>query len=43
MGPSPRVRYWAVVSSGDGEAHYHVRRFAPRVAVRLLSTRRPTH
>jgi hypothetical protein len=43
MGLSPRVRYWAVVFGGDGEAHYRMRRLAPRVAVCLLSTRRPAH
>jgi hypothetical protein len=40
VGPGPRVRDWAVVFGGDGEAHYRGRRFAPRVAVRLLRTRR---
>jgi hypothetical protein len=39
--PDPRVRDWAVVFGGDEEAHYRGRRFAPRVAVRLLRTRRP--
>jgi hypothetical protein len=43
VGPGPRVRDWVVVSGGDGEAHYCGRRFASRVAVRLLSTRRPAH
>jgi hypothetical protein len=43
VGLGPRVRDWAVVSGGDGEAHYCGRRFAPLVAVRLLSTRRPAH
>jgi hypothetical protein len=43
VGPGPRVRDWVVVSGGDGEAHYRGRRFAPRVVVRLLSTRRPAH
>jgi hypothetical protein len=33
----PRVRGWAAAFGGDEEA----RRFAPRVAVRLLRTRRP--
>jgi hypothetical protein len=36
--PGPRVRGWATVFGGDEEA----RRFAPRVVVRLLRTRRPT-
>jgi hypothetical protein len=39
VGPGPRVRDWAVGFSGDEE----VRRFAPRVAVRLLSTWIPAH
>jgi hypothetical protein len=43
VGPSPRVRDWAVVFGGDEEAHYRGRRFAPRVAVRLLRTWRPAH
>jgi hypothetical protein len=38
VGPDPRVRYWAVGFGGGEEA----RRFAPRVAVRFLRTRRPT-
>jgi hypothetical protein len=38
MGPGPRVRDWAVGFDGDEEAW----RFAPRMAVRLLHTRRPT-
>jgi hypothetical protein len=38
MGPGPRVRDRAVASNGDEEA----RRFAPRVVVCLLRTRRPT-
>jgi hypothetical protein len=38
-----RVIVWAVVFGGDGEAHYCGRRFAPRVAVRLLCTWRPAH
>jgi hypothetical protein len=38
MGPGPRVRGWPAALGGDKEA----RRFAPRVAVRLLRTRRPT-
>ena len=38
MGPSPRVRGWSAAFGGDEEA----RRFAPRVAVRLLHTRGPT-
>jgi hypothetical protein len=41
VGPGPRVRDWAVIFGGDEEAHYHGRRFAPRMAVRLLRTRRP--
>jgi hypothetical protein len=43
VGPGPRVRDWAVVLGGDEEAHYCGRQFAPRVAVRLLRTRRPAH
>jgi hypothetical protein len=43
VGPGPRVRDWAVVFGEDEEAHYRRRRFAPRVAVRLLSTQRPAH
>jgi hypothetical protein len=43
VGPGPRVRDWAVASGGDGEAHYRGRRFASRMAVRLLCTRRPAH
>jgi hypothetical protein len=42
VGPGPRVRDWAVVFGGDEEAHYRGRRFAPRVAVHLLRTLRPT-
>jgi hypothetical protein len=38
VGPGPRVRGWSAAFGGDEEA----RRFAPRVAVRLLRTRRPT-
>jgi hypothetical protein len=38
VGLGPRVRDWAVGFGGDEEA----RRFAPRVAVRLLRTWRPT-
>jgi hypothetical protein len=38
VGPGPRVRGWSAAFGGDEEA----RRFAPRVAVRLLCTRRPT-
>jgi hypothetical protein len=38
MGPGPRVRGWSAAFSGDEEAWW----FAPRVAVRLLHTRRPT-
>jgi hypothetical protein len=41
-GPGPRVKDWAVHFGGDGEAHYCGRWFAPRVAVRLLRTRKPT-
>jgi hypothetical protein len=41
VGPGPRVRDWAIVFGGDEEAHYRGRRFAPRVTVRLLCTRRP--
>jgi hypothetical protein len=41
VGLGPRVIDWAVVFGGDEEAHYCGRRFAPRVAVRLLRTRRP--
>jgi hypothetical protein len=37
MGPGPRVRGWPATFSGDEEARW----FAPRVAVRLLRTRRP--
>jgi hypothetical protein len=43
VGLGPRARDWAVASGGDGEAHYCGRRFAFRVAVRLLSTQRPAH
>jgi hypothetical protein len=43
VGPGPRVRDWAIASSEDGELHYRGRRFASRVAIRLLSTRRPAH
>jgi hypothetical protein len=42
-GPGPRVRDWAIVFGGDGEAHYRERWFAPRMAVRLLRTQRPAH
>jgi hypothetical protein len=38
VGPSPRVRGWSAAFDGDEEA----RRFASRVAVCLLHTRRPT-
>jgi hypothetical protein len=38
VGPGPRLRGWAAAFGEDEEA----RRFAPRVAVRLLRTRRPT-
>jgi hypothetical protein len=43
VGSGPHVRDWAVASGGHGEAHYRGRRFASRVAVRLLSTRRLAH
>jgi hypothetical protein len=36
VGPGPRVRGWPAAFDGDEDA----RRFAPRVAVRLLRTRR---
>jgi hypothetical protein len=42
MGPSPRVRGWAAAFSGDEGAHYRRRCRAPRAAVRLLRTWRPT-
>jgi hypothetical protein len=42
VGPGPRVRGWATVFGGDGEAHYHRRWRAPHAAVRLLCARRPT-
>ena len=42
MGRGPRVRDWVVVFGGDEEAYYRGRRPAPRVAVCLLRTRRPT-
>jgi hypothetical protein len=42
VGPSPRVRDWAVDFGGGEEAHYRGRRPAPHAAVRLLGTRRPT-
>jgi hypothetical protein len=42
VGPSPRVRDWAVDFSGGEEAHYRGRRPAPHAAVRLLGTWRPT-
>jgi hypothetical protein len=42
VGPGPRVRDWAVGFGGDEEAHYRGRRFAPRVAVRLLRTQKLT-
>jgi hypothetical protein len=38
VGPGPRVRGWPAAFGGDEEA----RRFAPRMAVSLLRTRRPT-
>jgi hypothetical protein len=43
VGLAPRVRDWAVVFGGDEGAHYRERWFAPRVAVHLLSTRRPAY
>jgi hypothetical protein len=43
MGPGPRVKDWVVVFGGDEEAHYRGQWFAPRMAVCLLSTRRPTY
>jgi hypothetical protein len=43
VGPGPRVRGWVVVFGGDEEADYSGRWFAPRMAVRLLSTRRPAY
>jgi hypothetical protein len=43
MGSGPRVRDWTVVFGRDEEAHYRGRWLAPRVAVRLLSTQRPSH
>jgi hypothetical protein len=42
VGSGPRVRHWVVGFNGGEEAHYHGRRLAPHVAVRLLHTRRPT-
>jgi hypothetical protein len=39
VGLGPRVRGWSAAFGGDGEA----RRFAPRVVVRLLRTRRLAH
>jgi hypothetical protein len=42
MGLGPHVRDWAIVFGGDGEAQYRGRQFAPRVAVHLLHTRKPT-
>jgi hypothetical protein len=42
MGPGPRVRDWAVGSSGGEEMHYRRRWRAPHAAVRLLRTRRST-
>jgi hypothetical protein len=43
MGPGTRVRGWSAAFGGDEEAHYRGRRFAPRVAVRLLRTLRPAY
>jgi hypothetical protein len=42
VGPSPRVRDWAVGFGGGEETHYRRRWRAPHAAVRLLRTRRPT-
>jgi hypothetical protein len=42
MGPSPRARGWSAVFGGGEEAHYRRRWRAPRAAVRLLRTRKPT-
>jgi hypothetical protein len=38
VGLCPRARGWSAAFGGDEE----VQRFAPRVAIRLLRTRRPT-
>jgi hypothetical protein len=43
VGLGPHVIDWAFVFSGDEEAHYRRRWFAPHVAVRLLHTRRLAH
>jgi hypothetical protein len=43
VGLGPCVIDWAVVFGGDDEARYCGRRFAPRMAVCLLHTRRPAH
>jgi hypothetical protein len=43
VGLGPRVIDWAAAFGGDEEAHCRGRRFAHRVAVRLLCTRRPAH
>jgi hypothetical protein len=43
VGLGPRVIDWAVVFGGDDEARYRRRRFAPRMAVCLLRTRRAAH
>jgi hypothetical protein len=40
-GPGPPCQ--RLGRGGDEEAHYRGRRFAPRVVVRLLRTRRPAH
>jgi hypothetical protein len=42
VGPSPRVRDWAVGFGGGEETHYRRGWSAPHVAVCLLRTRRPT-
>jgi hypothetical protein len=43
VGPSPRVRDWAVSFGRDEEGHYRGWRFAPRVVVRPLRTREPAY
>jgi hypothetical protein len=43
VGLGPHVIDWAVVFGEDEVVHYCERRFAPRVAVRLLSTQRSAH
>jgi hypothetical protein len=42
VGLGPRARGWSATFGGDEEAHYRRRWRAPRAAVRLLRTRRPT-